>query len=86
MMGAKVFVGGHRTSSGELTPGGDPMARNVILALGALAWTVLAVSMIVLYSVGHWVAPTVTIIAGMGWVAIRMVQLRLVRRRVAEAA
>jgi integral membrane sensor domain MASE1 len=62
------------------------MARNVVLALGALAWTVLAVSMIVLYSIGHWVAPTITIIAGMGYIAMRLIATRLVRKPSTEAA
>lgn len=62
------------------------MARNVVLALGALMWTVLAVSVIALYGVGHWMPPTITIIVGVAWVTMRLIHLRLNRRHLAEAA
>ena len=62
------------------------MARNVVLALGALMWTVLAVSAIALYGIGHWMPPTITIIVGVAWVALRMLRLRQIRRHPVEAA
>lgn len=62
------------------------MSRNVILAIGALVWTVLAVSALALYSVGHWMPPTITIIVGVAWIAVRLTRLRLIRRHSTETA
>jgi uncharacterized membrane protein YjjP (DUF1212 family) len=47
------------------------MARSLVLAIGVLMWAVVAVSILYLYSIGHWIAPTVTIVVGAPMIAIR---------------
>ena len=62
------------------------MSRNVMLAVGALSWTILIVSVIALYAIGHWISPTITIVLGVAWVTIRVPRLRMIRRQATEAA
>ena len=60
------------------------MARSLILAVGVVLWAVVAISMIYLYSIGHWIAPSVTLMVGAPMMAIRAYMWR--RRSVAVTA
>ena len=60
------------------------MARSLILAIGVFMWAIVAIGMVYLYSIGHWVSPTVTILVGVPVMAIRAYMWR--RRSVAVTA
>jgi hypothetical protein len=50
---------------------GDQMSRNLILAIGALLWTVVAIQEIVRIITGDWTATALVAIVGVAWVALR---------------
>jgi hypothetical protein len=53
------------------------MSRNLILATGALLWGAFAVDAIIHFGTGDWIAPTVAMIVGATWIALRRMQRRL---------
>jgi hypothetical protein len=53
------------------------MSRNLILAIGALLWGAFAVDAIIHFGTGDWIAPTVAMIVGATWIALRRMQQRL---------
>jgi hypothetical protein len=62
------------------------MARNLMIAVGVVLWGTFAAYATALYLIGHWIAPTVTLIVGVSLMAIRAMQHRTARRRPVEAA
>ena len=60
------------------------MARSLVLAIGVLMWAVVVVSIVALYAIGHWVAPTITIMVGVPMITIRAYVWR--RRSLAATA
>ncbi len=62
------------------------MARNVIIAIGAISWTFLIGRLIAFYAAGEWMPPTITILVGVAWVTMRVARPRMIRRQSTEAA
>ena len=56
------------------------MARNLIIAMGAVLWVTFAVAATALYLMGHWIAPTVTLIVGVPLVTARVMHARSPQR------
>ncbi len=56
------------------------MARSLMIALGVVLWGTFAVAAIALYLIGHWIAPTVTLMVGVPLMAIRVMQRRSPKR------
>ena len=52
------------------------MARNLMIAMGVVLWGTFAVEATSLYLIGHWMAPTVTLMVGVPLVAIRVMHHR----------
>jgi hypothetical protein len=48
-------------------------------------WGTFAVAATSLYLMGHWIAPTITLMVGVPLMAIRVTQHRTARRRPVEA-
>jgi hypothetical protein len=47
------------------------MSRNVIISIGALLWTLVAVDAIVHVLIGAWITAAAMAIAGVTWVTLR---------------
>jgi len=56
------------------------MARNLMIALGVVLWGTFAVAAISLYLIGHWVAPTVTLMVGVPLLTVRLMQRRALQK------
>jgi hypothetical protein len=56
------------------------MARNVMIALGAILWGIFAAAAISLFLVGHWIAPTITLMVGVPLVGLRLMQRRALKK------
>ena len=62
------------------------MNRNLLIATGVVLWGTFAIAATSLYLIGHWMAPTVTLLVGVPLLAIRAMQHRTARRRLVEAS
>ena len=56
------------------------MARYLMIALGVVLWGTFAVAATSLYMIGHWMAPTITLMVGVPLVTIRVIQRRSPQR------
>lgn len=56
------------------------MARILMVALGVVLWGTFAIAATSLYLIGHWVAPTVTLMIGVPLLAYRLMPRRSPKR------
>ena len=56
------------------------MTRNSMLAIGAVLWAAVAVDTVVHVAIGDWIAPAIAALVGIGFVAARRVQRRVLAR------